>query len=97
YLTSGPGARSEIQIDGVNAYPPAAAESINPTGKGLPTIDYFYTQDRKTGITDTVTITQDHSGHIAWVSHLLQNTGTCHYVDLLWDNNQRFGDGDASQ
>lgn len=130
YLTHGPEARSEIQVDGVNAYPPAAAENINATATGLPRITYSFTQDRKTGdvvihetesfvkcakaiyppttvscarfkstgITDTVTIKQDHSGRIAWVTdHFTNTSGTCHFLDLLWDNNQKFGDGDASQ
>lgn len=130
YLTNGPEARSEIQVDGANAYPPAAAESINATAKGLPRITYSYAQNQKTGdvvihetehfvkcakatypptsvscasfkpagITDTVTITQDHSGRIAWVSHTFRNTsGTCHFLDLLWDNTQTFGTGDSRQ
>ncbi|HEY2353751.1 MAG TPA: PASTA domain-containing protein [Gaiellaceae bacterium] len=130
YLTSGPEIRSEIQIDGRNAYLPAAAETINPDAKGLPEIEYVYSQNRKTGdvvihedepivkcakvaypptaascakftpagITDVVTITQDHSGRIAWASHTFMNTtGTCHFLDVLWDNSQTFGRGDASR
>src|SRR5262249_47191489 len=49
YLTHGPQIRSEIQIDGANAYPPAAAENINATAAGLPKITYSYAQDKKTG------------------------------------------------
>jgi hypothetical protein len=41
--------RSELQIDGTNAYAPDAAESINPNAAGLPALSYSYTVDAHTG------------------------------------------------
>ena len=41
--------RSELQIDGLNAYTPAAAQSINANASGLPALSYSYTVDAATG------------------------------------------------
>src|SRR4051795_422501 len=44
-----------------------------------------------TGVTDNRTITQDHDGHISWITDVFKSTdGKEHSLDLLWDNNQRF-------
>ena len=44
-----------------------------------------------TGVSDNRTITQDHDGHVGWISDSFTSTdGKAHAVDLLWDNNQRF-------
>jgi hypothetical protein len=51
-LTTGPTIRSEIQIDGSNAYPPYAAERINSSATGLKAVTYSYSINKKTG--DTV-------------------------------------------
>jgi Divergent InlB B-repeat domain/PASTA domain len=43
------------------------------------------------GVTDNRTITQDHDGHISWVSDAFTSTDSkAHSVDLLWENSQRF-------
>ena len=43
------------------------------------------------GVTDNRTITQDHDGHLSWISDTFTSTdGKAHSLDLLWDNNQRF-------
>ena len=125
--------RSEVQIDGANAYLPWGAEVfINPDATGLPAVSYTYTVDKATGnlviqetdplvkcpdatypptatscasfvptgVTDHRTITQDHDGHIAWISDAFTSTDSkAHSIDLLWDNAQRFHQtaGDASQ
>ncbi|HZC75832.1 MAG TPA: hypothetical protein VE220_07650, partial [Gaiellaceae bacterium] len=92
--------RSELQIDGVNAYTPDQAESIDANASGLPTLTYSYTVDAQTGdlvvheadplvtcssatyppttascatfvtagVTDKRTITQDHDGHVSWIT-----------------------------
>lgn len=131
-LRSGPVLRSELQVDGANAYPTWSAESINADATGLPVLTYRYALDKKTGnvvihetepfvkcanatypptavtcpsfesagITDKVTIMQDHNGRVAWASELFTSTdGKAHALDLRWDNSQRFhgGSGDASQ
>jgi hypothetical protein len=52
------------------------------------------------GVTDNITITQDHDGHLAWFSEVFTSTdGQSHTLDLLWDNNQRFHNsvGDSTQ
>jgi hypothetical protein len=41
--------RSELRIDGVNAYPPYSAHSINPNATGLPAVTYSYSVDPSTG------------------------------------------------
>jgi hypothetical protein len=41
--------RSEIQIDGVNAYDPFSAGQINPNAPGLPSLTDIYTVDKATG------------------------------------------------
>jgi PASTA domain/Divergent InlB B-repeat domain len=41
--------RSELQVDGANAYAPEQAESIDPNAAGLPTLSYSYTVDAHTG------------------------------------------------
>ena len=124
--------RSELRIDGKNAYFPAGAAPINPNATGLPALTYTYTLDAATGntvitetdplvecpdatypptttscasfvsagVTDHVTMTQDHDGHIAWVSDVFTSTDAkAHSLDLLWDNNQRFhgSTGDSTQ
>jgi PASTA domain/Divergent InlB B-repeat domain len=44
-----------------------------------------------TGVTDNRTITQDHDGHISWISDFFTSTDSkAHSVDLLWENSQRF-------
>jgi hypothetical protein len=44
-----------------------------------------------TGVTDNRTITQDHDGHISWISDSFTSTDSkAHSVDLLWENSQRF-------
>jgi hypothetical protein len=57
YPTSGTSSpRSEVQVDGVNAYMPQSAWLINKSAAGLPTLGYTYHQDQKTGnavITET--------------------------------------------
>jgi hypothetical protein len=118
--------RSELQIDGANAYPVAAAAIINPNASGLPALTHSSSVDPATGnlvihetdplvkctdptypptttscasfvsagVTDTVTITQDHDGHIAWVTNVFTSTdGLVHSLDLLWDNHQHFQNG----
>jgi hypothetical protein len=124
--------RSELQIDGANAYAPTQAFLINPGGAGFPALADTYTVDKATGnvtiqetdplvkcssatyppttascatyvsagVTDSRTITQDHDGHISWVTDVFKSTdGKAHALDLLWDNNQQFfgPSGDSSQ
>jgi hypothetical protein len=124
--------RSDVQIDGSNAYAPAAAFLINSNATGLPTLTYTYTVDKATGnvairesdplvkcptatypptaascsnfvptgVTDDRTITQDHDGHISWITDTLTSTDSAsHAVDLLWNNSQRFWgpSGDSTQ
>ena len=53
-----------------------------------------------TGVTDDRTITQDHDGHISWVTDVFKSTdGKAHAIDLLWDNNEQFfgASGDSSK
>jgi Divergent InlB B-repeat domain/PASTA domain len=123
--------RSELQIDGANAYAPAQAFFINPGGAGMPAVTDTYTLDKATGnvvvretdplvtcstatyppttgscttyvsagLTDDRTITQDHDGHISWITDTFKSTdGKAHSVDLLWDDNQQFfgPSGDSS-
>jgi PASTA domain-containing protein/List-Bact-rpt repeat protein len=115
--------RSELQIDGANAYTPDQAASIAPNATGLPTLTYSYTADAHTGdlvvhetdplvtcstatyppttascgtfvtagVTDNRTITQDHDGHVSWITDTFAGTdGKAHSLDLLWDNSQHF-------
>ncbi|HEY1564462.1 MAG TPA: PASTA domain-containing protein [Gaiellaceae bacterium] len=125
--------RSEVQVDGANAYPPDQAQGINDqAASGLPAVTYSYSADAatgnltihesdplvkcpdptyppttttcatfvSTGVTDNVTITQDHNGHVSWFSEAFTSTdGQAHTLDLLWDNAQHFYGpaGDASQ
>jgi len=124
--------RSELQIDGVDAYAPAQAFFINSNGAGLPSLTDTYTVDKvtgnvvihetdplvkcssatyppttgscatyvSTGVSDDRTITQDHDGHMSWITDTLKSTdGKAHSVDLLWDNNQQFfgASGNSSQ
>ena len=123
--------RSELQIDGVNAYAPAQAFFINSSAAGFPSLTDTYTVDKatgnvvvqetdplvkctgatyppsqtscatfvSTGVTDNRTITQDHDGHISWITDVFKSTdGKAHSLDLLWENNQRFwgASGDSS-
>ncbi len=46
-----PGTRSEIQIDGVDAWTPQGAEFINPAAPVFPQLAYSYTVNPKTGDT----------------------------------------------
>jgi PASTA domain len=46
-----PGTRSELQIDGVDAWPTEAAEHINQSAAGLQKLTYTYHVDPKTGNT----------------------------------------------
>jgi hypothetical protein len=124
--------RSELQIDGANAYPPTQAFLINSDGAGLPALTDTYALDKATGnvvihetaplvkcasetypptagscaryvatgVTDDRTITQDHDGHMSWVTDTFKSTdGKPHSVDLLWDENEQFfgPTGDSSQ
>lgn len=115
--------RSEVQVDGTNAYAPASAFSIDPAATGLPTVSTTYSVNPVTGdavlhetdplvkcasatyppsasscpsfvsagVTDSRTITQDHGGHVSWISDAFTSTdGKSHTLDLLWDNSQRF-------
>lgn len=124
--------RSELQVDGANAYPPYQAHSINANATGLPALSYSYSLDAHTGglvihateplvkcpsttfpptttscasfvptgVSDMETITEDHDGHISWITDVFTSTdGKPHAVDLLWDNGQHFygATGDSSQ
>jgi hypothetical protein len=115
--------RSEVQVDGANAYASAQAFLINSSASGLPSVSNTYTVDTatgnivvhesaplvkcanaayppttsscssfvSTGVTDNRTITQDHDGHISWISDSFTSTDSkAHSVDLLWENSQRF-------
>jgi hypothetical protein len=53
-----------------------------------------------TGVTDDRTITQDHDGHISWITDVFKSTdGKAHALDLLWDNSEQFfgASGDSSK
>jgi hypothetical protein len=124
--------RSELQIDGANAYAPTEAFLINSAGAGLPSLTDTYTVDKatgnvviqetdplvkcssatypptagscatfvSTGVTDDRTITQDHDGHISWITDIFKSTDSkSHSVDLLWDDNEQFfgPSGDSSK
>jgi List-Bact-rpt repeat protein/PASTA domain-containing protein len=124
--------RSELQIDGANAYAPTQAFFINPGGTGLAALTQTYTVDKATGnvvidetdplvecsaatyppttsscaayvsagVTDNRTITQDHDGHISWITDVFKSTDDkAHSIDLLWDDNQQFfgASGNSSQ
>jgi hypothetical protein len=124
--------RSELQIDGADAYPPTQAFFINAGAAGFPAPTTTYTVDKTTGnvvihetdplvkcanatyppsqtscatfvsagVTDDRTITQDHDGHISWITDTFKSTDSkAHSVDLLWGNNQQFfgPSGDSSQ
>lgn len=124
--------RSELQIDGANAYDPFSADLINSNAAGLPSLTDTYTVDKATGkvvihekeplvkcteatyppnevscatfvsagVTDNRTITQDHDGHVSWITDSFASTDhRAHSLDLLWDNSQHFwgNSGDSSQ
>ena len=124
--------RSELQVDGANAYAPTQAYFINSGGAGLPALTDTYTVEKATGnilihetdplvrcaattypptpascatylatgVTDDRTITQDHDGHISWITDTFKSTdGKPHSVDLLWGENEQFygPTGDSSQ
>lgn len=115
--------RSELQVDGANAYAPAQAFLVNSNGAGLPALTDSYTLDAatgnvviqetdplvkcsdptypptssscatfvSTGVTDNRTITQDHDGHISWITDTFTSTDSkAHSLDLLWDENEQF-------
>lgn len=115
--------RSELQIDGANAYTPSGAATIKADAAGLPALTYSYSLAATThdlvihetdplvrcssptyppttiscptfvsaGVTDHRTITQDHDGHVSWISDEFTSTdGHAHSLDLLWENDQRF-------
>ncbi|HEU5243877.1 MAG TPA: hypothetical protein VFU33_05700, partial [Gaiellaceae bacterium] len=115
--------RSELRIDGANAYAPAQAFFIDSGAAGFPALTYSYTVDKSTGnvvihetdplvkcadatypptqtscatfvstgVTDDRTISQDHDGHISWVTDTFKSTDEKpHSLDLLWDGNQQF-------
>jgi PASTA domain-containing protein len=44
-----PGTRSELQIDGGDAYAPPDAQAINPDAAGIPALTYSYSVDQTTG------------------------------------------------
>ena len=51
------------------------------------------------GVTDNITITQDHDGRVSWFTENFTSTDThSHTLDLLWDQNQHFygSSGDSS-
>ncbi|HEY2182669.1 MAG TPA: PASTA domain-containing protein [Gaiellaceae bacterium] len=53
-----------------------------------------------TGVTNERTITQDHDGHISWITDVFKSTdGKAHALDLLWDNSEQFfgASGDSSK
>lgn len=53
-----------------------------------------------TGVTDDRTITQDHDGHVSWITDVFKSTdGKAHSLDLLWDDSEQFfgASGDSSQ
>jgi len=124
--------RSELQVDGANAYPPYEAHGINAAATGLPALSYSYKLDAHTGalvihvteplvkcpsttypptttscasfvptgVSDMETISEDHDGHVSWITDVFTSTdGKAHAVDLLWDNGQHFygASGDSSQ
>lgn len=124
--------RSELQIDGANAYAPTQAFFINSTATGFPALSETYTVDKtsgnvvihetdplvkcagatypptqagcasfvSTGVTDDRTVTQDHDGHVSWITDTFESTDSKpHSIDLLWGNNQQFfgPSGNASQ
>jgi hypothetical protein len=124
--------RSELRIDGADAYDPANAATLNPNAAGLPSLTEKYTLDKaagnvvidetdpivkctnstypptasscatfvSTGVTDHRTITQDHDGHMSWITDVFTSTdGKAHSLDLLWDDSQHFWgpSGDSSQ
>jgi len=115
--------RSDVQVDGANAYPSYQAFFVNSNAGGFPALTQTYTVDKatgnvvvqetaplvkcndptyppntvscatfvSTGVTDHRTITQDHDGHISWITDAFTSTdGKSHALDLLWDNNQQF-------
>ena len=115
--------RSDIRVDGANAYPSYQAFFVNPNAAGFPALAQTYTVDKTTGnvvihetaplvkctdptyppntvscatfvsagVTDNRTITQDHDGHVSWITDAFTSTdGKAHALDLLWDNNQQF-------
>ena len=124
--------RSELQIDGVNAYTPTQTFFINSGAAGFPALTDTYTLDKaagdvvihetdalvkcadatyppshtscasfvSAGLTDDRTVTQDHDGHVSWITDTFKSTdGKAHSLDLLWDSNQQFfgASGDSSQ
>jgi hypothetical protein len=124
--------RSELQVDGADAYPPYQAKQINANATGLPALSYSYSLDAHTGdlvihvteplvkcpsttfpptatscasflptgVADAETITEDHGGHVSWITDVFTSTdGKAHAVDLLWDEGQHFygASGDSSQ
>ena len=115
--------RSDVQVDGANAYPPYQAFFVNANAGGFPALTETYTIDQAagnvvihesdplvkctdptyppntagcatfvaTGVTDNRAITQDHNGHVSWITDSFTSTdGKAHSIDLLWDNNQQF-------
>jgi hypothetical protein len=115
--------RSDVQVDGANAYPPYQAFFVNANAGGFPALTETYAIDQATGnvvihemdplvkctdtayppnatdcatlvasgVTDNRTITQDHNGHVSWITDSFTSTdGKAHSIDLLWDNNQQF-------
>jgi PASTA domain/Divergent InlB B-repeat domain len=115
--------RSDVQVDGANAYAPYQAFFVNSNAPGFPALGETYTIDQatgnvviqetdplvkcadptyppntvscaafvSTGVTDHRTITQDHDGHVSWITDAFTSTdGNAHSLDLLWDNNQQF-------
>lgn len=132
---SGVPTRSELQVDGGNAYTPGAAADISSASgscstlcNGVPGVTDAYTVDKATGdtmitetdpivkctqatypptptscatftsagVTDHRTITQDHDGHISWITDQFSSTdGKQHTLDMLWDNSQHFWGGNT--
>ena len=132
YRDANPATRSEIQVDGANAYLPRTLAAVNDQGSGFPPLTYTYSLDPhtgdlvitetdpivkctdatypptsptcatavSTGVSDMRTITQDHDGHLVWITDEFESTdGQQHTLDLLWENDNRFqdGNGDSTQ
>ena len=88
-----PGTRSELQIDGVDAWPTEAAEHINSSASGLQKLAYTYHVDPKNGNTvihdnETFVKCSNHSyppSNVTCAS--FQSTGVTDYRTITQDDN----------